>query len=74
MPFKALFSASGFESAFDFFRLPSGFFAVSLHSFGTQIFLDFGFREQMSGVEIKKRKSPVMAAFSACVAVLTGRK
>lgn len=47
MPFKALFSVSGFESAFDFGSLPSGFSGVPLYSFGIEISLDFGFTEQM---------------------------
>lgn len=47
MPFKALFSVSGCKSAFDFGSLPSGFSGVTLYSFGIEISLDFGFREQM---------------------------
>lgn len=47
MPSKALFSVSGFKSAFDFASLPSGISGVRLYSFGIEISLDFGFREQM---------------------------
>lgn len=47
MPFKALFWVCGFKSAFDFGGLPSGFSGVLPGSFGTEISLDFGFREQM---------------------------